>query len=202
MTQVLLFDMGNVLIRFDSRIALAKLAPRTTYSPDQMIQLLKDWGGIWDYECGRLETQQFFTAICSHLNLCDLTLQEFMSIWSGIFFDDMLISPDTLRSLRRQHRLMLLSNTNAMHFDFIRDKFPVVAEFDETLLSYQLGLMKPDPRIFAEAVARARCEPSEIFYIDDIEENVQAALSVGIPGTRFESEERLLRELKKRGIKV
>ena len=202
MTRVLLFDMGNVLVRFDSRIALAKLAPRTAYSPDQMIQLMKDWGAIWDYECGRLETQQFFTAICSHLNLCDLTLPEFMSIWSSIFFDDMLISPDTLRSLRRQHRLMLLSNTNAMHFDFIRHKFPVVSEFDETLLSYQLGLMKPDPRIFAEAVARARCEPSEIFFIDDIEENVQAALSVGIPGTRFESEEQLLRELKERGIKA
>jgi len=202
MTRVLLFDMGNVLVRFDSRIALAKLAPRTAYSPDQMIQLMKDWGAIWDYECGWLETQQFFTAICSHLNLCDLTLPEFMSIWSSIFFDDMLISPDTLRSLRRQHRLMLLSNTNAMHFDFIRHKFPVVSEFDETLLSYQLGLMKPDPRIFAEAVARARCEPSEIFFIDDIEENVQAALSVGIPGTRFESEEQLLRELKERGIKA
>ncbi|HEV8132566.1 MAG TPA: HAD family phosphatase [Acidobacteriota bacterium] len=200
MIRALLFDMGNVLIRFDPHIALERLRAKTLYSPNQMVELLKQWPVILDYECGKIPTGEFFDALCSHLGLCDLNLEQFRDIWSSIFSEEMLVRPSVLRSLKQRYRLMLLSNTNAIHFDFIRQRFPVLQEFDDLLLSYQLRLVKPDPRIFHETVRRSQLAPEEIFYIDDVEDNVAAARAIGILGVRFQNEAQLLEELRKRGL--
>ena len=96
---------------------------------------------------------------------------------------------------------MLLSNTNDIHFRFIRKHYPVLRHFDDFVLSYEVGVMKPDAGIYAEALRRAGVPPSECFFVDDKQVNVDAARKAGIDAVRFEGRERLESQLSERGIR-
>ncbi|MHA1764537.1 MAG: HAD-IA family hydrolase, partial [Promethearchaeota archaeon] len=74
--------------------------------------------------------------------------------------------------------------------------------FDELILSFQVHLMKPDPKIFELAIQKAGCKPEEIIYIDDGLNNVRAASNFKINAITFTSPEELLEKLKKFNIKI
>ena len=199
-TRVLFFDIGNVLVPFDPQIAIRELAGSTPYSPEILTERLRRWRRISDFECGMISTEQFFAELSAYLRLSGLSFERFAKIWSGIFMDEMLISSATLDSLRDNYRLVLISNTNPLHFGFIRERFPRVGDFDDAVLSFQVGAMKPAREIFLNALQRSGCAPEESFFVDDIEDNVRGAQEVGIPGVRFKDEKQLLEALAKHGI--
>ena len=151
------------------------------------------------FECGLVEPQAFVDQLCGILDL-RLEYSRFCEIWSCIFLPDTLIPESLLEGLRRRYRLLLLSNTNAIHFGMIRDNYPLLRHFDEYVLSYEVGAMKPSPRIYAEAIARAGCEPGECFFTDDIPEYVAGARAAGIDAVQFQSAAQIESELTKRGV--
>ena len=124
---------------------------------------------------------------------------HFCRIWSSIF-SETLVPEDMLERLSARYRLVLLSNTNAIHFDMVRGAYPLLRHFHEMVLSYEVKAMKPDPRIYQEAVARAGCLPEECFYTDDIAAYVEAARRLGMDAVQFESAGQIQRELTVRGI--
>jgi HAD superfamily hydrolase (TIGR01509 family) len=95
---------------------------------------------------------------------------------------------------------VLLSNTNAIHFEMILATYPLLKHFDEFVLSYKVGVMKPAERIYREAITAARCDAGECFYADDVEHYVEGAKRAGIDAVRFESCEQIREELTARGI--
>jgi putative hydrolase of the HAD superfamily len=105
-----------------------------------------------------------------------------------------------LEGLTKRYRLVLLSNTNAIHFEMVRANYPLLRHFDDLVLSYEVKAMKPDRRIFEIAVERAACRPEECFYTDDIPAFIEGARQLGIDAVRFESAEQLQREMRARGI--
>jgi putative hydrolase of the HAD superfamily len=76
----------------------------------------------------------------------------------------------------------------------------MLRHFHEQILSYEVGAMKPDPRIFERAIELAGCLPEECFYTDDIAEYVEAARRMGIDAVQFQSCAQLEREMVSRGI--
>jgi glycosyltransferase involved in cell wall biosynthesis len=85
-----------------------------------------------------------------------------------------------LEGLRKRYRLLLLSNTNAIHFAMIRENYPMLRHFHDFILSYEVKAMKPNPAIYREAVARAGCDAGECFFTDDIRDYVEAARREGL----------------------
>jgi putative hydrolase of the HAD superfamily len=73
--------------------------------------------------------------------------------------------------------------------------------FDVTILSFEVGAMKPDPRIYDEAARRAGVRPAEIFFTDDRQENVTAACEAGFDAVQFEETRQLAAELRRRGVR-
>src|SRR3990170_3516731 len=94
---------------------------------------------------------------------------------------------DLIERLKKDFRLCLLSNTNELHFEFIRKNFPVVYKFDMWVLSYEAGVMKPDPEIFRIALRKAGIEAEEAIFIDDIRGHVFGAQGLGINSVEFKS---------------
>jgi len=152
-------------------------------------------------ETGQIEPDVFHRSICAELGL-DLAFDEFRDVWSVILSSETLIPESLLESVRQSHRLLLLSNTNAIHFPLVLERCPLLGHFDDFVLSYRVGVMKPDPGIYREAVARAAARPEECVFIDDVEENVAGARREGIDAFRFESSEQLRWELSRRGVEV
>ena len=146
-----------------------------------------------------MEPDDFVSELSRILEL-RVNYKEFCDIWSSIFLPETLIPESLVEALRRRYRVLLLSNTNALHFEMIRETYPIMRHFDGYVLSFEVGAMKPAPKIYAEAIARAGCRPAEIFYADDIPAFVEAARLAGIDAVAFESLPQIEKEMRARGI--
>ena len=198
MHKAVIFDLGKVLVDFDFRRGYRALEGICPYAAADIPKRLARTGLVERFETGLVEPDSFYAELSRTLEL-DLAYDRFCDIWSSIFTAALL--PETmLEGLARRYRLLLLSNTNAIHFEMIRKAYPLLRHFHERVLSYEVKAMKPDPRIFSEAVRRAGCGAAECFYTDDIAPNVEGARKLGIDAVQFESADQIRRELAARGI--
>jgi putative hydrolase of the HAD superfamily len=151
------------------------------------------------FETGLVAPRNFVEQLSRILDL-HVSYEQFCEIWSSIFLPDPLIPERLLAGLRARYRMLVLSNTNAIHFEMVRENYPVLRHFDDFVLSYEVRAMKPEPAIYQEAIARAQCRAEECFYTDDIAAYVEGARKQGIDAVQFESREQLESELEARNI--
>jgi glucose-1-phosphatase len=199
MQKAIIFDLGKVLIDFDFQRAYRALESLCPYPAAEISKRLAATNLIERFETGLVEPRDFVEQFSGILDL-PLDYDRFCRIWSGIFTVT-LIPESMLEGLAARYRLLLLSNTNALHFEMLRRNYgPMLGHFHHLILSYEVHAMKPRPEIFQAAVERAGCRPEECFYTDDIPAYVEAARQMGIDAVQFESSEQLERELRQRGI--
>lgn len=199
MHKAILFDLGRVLVHFDFQIGYAALADLCSFPASEIPRRLAPSGVVERFESGRVEPRAFFDEFRSTIGI-DLEYERFCEIWSSIF-THAILPESLLEGLAARYRMVLLSNTNALHFGMIREWYPhLLRHFDALVLSYEVGAMKPHAAIFDAAVAAAGCAPEECFYTDDIVPYVEAARAKGIDGVVFESREQLEEALRARGI--
>jgi putative hydrolase of the HAD superfamily len=118
----------------------------------------------------------------------ELDHEHFRSLWSDIFWLNSEYLALLSRAKRSQLKLVMLSNTNALHIEWARRQFPEVFEiFDHEVFSFGLHTAKPDRRIFQEALRLAEVEADEAIYFDDIASYADAASAMGIHGHQFVS---------------
>lgn len=199
MIRTLIFDLGKTIVPFDFRRGYARLAPLCSYAAEEIPQRLRGCDLVTRFESGMIEPDVFVQELSAILEL-NCAFEEFQEIWGSIFLPDTLIPESLLAALRTRHRLVLLSNTNALHFDLLERRYPILQQFDELVLSYRVGAMKPETKIYQAAIAAAQCEPEECFFTDDIPAYVEGARAHGIDAVQFESCEQLERELRGRGL--
>jgi len=193
--EVILFDLGNVILPFNHYQIAEKLLPfvqmREFRDPQKIFSYLFDWksGAINSFDEGKLSPQEFFQSLKESLKL-SISFDAFVPIWDHIFVEDREVS-EIIRSLKGKWRLGLLSNTDSLHFEYIVSTFPVVSELEKWILSYEVGFKKPHPRIFQKAIEWASVEPERILFIDDTQGHVEAAVSLGMQGIQFISAQQL-----------
>ncbi len=201
MLKTIIFDLGKVITPIDFTRGYAAIEKLSPHSAAEIAARLASAELAHRYESGHLTSEEFHGEMLSILG-ADIPYPQFCDIWCSIFLPSTLV-PDTLiEDLHQRHRLLLLSNTNDIHFRMIRENYPILRHFDDFILSYQVGAMKPSPEIFQAAIARAGCRPEECFFTDDIEAYVDAARSQGMDGVQFHSAAQLASELRARGVSV
>lgn len=195
---VIVFDLGNTLIRFDHNISAVKIANLFRLDPKKIYDLFFDSPLTMAFEKGQISPREFYAKMSEHLGI-SLPYKDFVSIWSDIFWED----PDACnlaRELKKHYKLFLLSNINSLHFEHIVRKFDIIKIFDELIASFMIGAVKPDPVIFEDVVRRAGGKKAEILYIDDREDLIRQAASFGIDSIRFEGTDKLIESLKAKGV--
>ncbi len=199
MHKAILFDLGRVLIDFDFRRAYRALAGLCPYAAEEIPRRLAGTGLVERFETGLVEPREFVDQLCQILD-SKVDYEQFREIWSSIF-TEILIPESMLEGLGRRYRLVLVSNTNALHFEMIRETYGhLLGHFDDLVLSHEIHAMKPRPEIFQAAVERAGCRPEECFYTDDIAAYIEGARRMGIDAVRFESRAQLEGEMRGRKI--
>ncbi len=194
----IVFDLGNTLIRFDHNISANKIAKAFNVAAKKVYDTFFDSGITRPFERGALSPKEFHAKTSEHLGL-DLPYSDFVDIWNDIFWEDRQMCA-LARKLKKSYKLILLSNINVLHFKHIRKKFSIIDIFDELVLSYQVGAIKPERKIFDEVVKRAGGNRKGLFYIDDREDLVEEALRLGIDSTRFENIAKLRKIMKAKGV--
>jgi glucose-1-phosphatase len=195
--KAIIFDLGRVIVPFDFRRGYARISALTGIPASEVPERIRPTGLVDQFESGQIEPREFVRQISGVLDL-HCSYDEFCDIWSSIFLPDTLVPESLLRAIAARYRMVLLSNTNAIHFAMIREKYPLLRHFHALVLSHEVGAMKPSPAIYEKAVEAAGCLPEECFFTDDIPEYVAGARRFGIDAVQFESAAQIEAELRKR----
>jgi glucose-1-phosphatase len=196
--RAIIFDLGKVLVHFDFKRGYQALEGLCPHAAADIPKRLASTGLVERFETGLVEPRDFVDQFSRILDL-RVDYEQFCGIWSCIFTDP-LIPESIIEGLAARYRLLLLSNTNAIHFEMIRRTYPVLRHFHDLVLSYEVKAMKPDPAIYRAVLERAGCRPEECFYTDDIGEYVEGARRMGIDAVQFRGAEALQQDLRARGI--
>ena len=199
MIRTIIFDLGNVIVPFDFKLGYTRIAELCGCPASEIPLRIRATGLVQPFETGQISAEQFVRAVSAALGL-NATYAEFCELWTSVFLADTLIPEPLLAGLRERYRLLLLSNTNPIHFSMIHSNYPLLGHFHDYVLSYEIGAAKPEAKIYQEALRRAACRPEECFFIDDMPINVDAARQHGMEAVQFQSAEQLENELRARGV--
>lgn len=201
--KVILFDLGNVLIDFDHKIAASRISKFTNLTPEEIYNLFFDSELTGDFEEGKINPLDFYNKIKEKLNL-DLDYDGFVPIWNEIFFlsEKNRTVKYIINLLKNEYKLAVLSNINALHYDYIKNNFPVFENFTNVLTSFEMKSRKPDPEIYKKALETLGVSGGQVFYTDDRPELVERARELGINAFVFTGIEKLSQDLREVGINI
>jgi 2-haloacid dehalogenase len=178
LSKIVVFDLGKVLVDFDYHIAVSRIAARSTLPPDGIKTFLGQSHAIIDYECGQLTREEFFEQARKTTGFRG-TIEEF-----GEFFADIFTEIPPMIELhaglhRRGVPTYIFSNTNDLAIEHVRRNFPFFCDFEGYIFSYEVGAMKPEPKIYEALEKLTGRRGADIVYLDDRPENVAGGAARG-----------------------
>lgn len=199
--KTIIFDLGNVVAFFDHHRALEKLRPFSPMSPAEMYAAVFA-GDLEDrVERGLLPPPVFLREVHRLWQLrCDI---EFLGHAVGEIFWANPEVCELIPRLKARYRLLLGSNTNAVHARrFLKQFAHVLKHFDHLILSHEIGTRKPDADFFHACVRRAEARASECVFVDDLAANIEGARSVGLHGIVYRPNANLAGQLQALGVQI
>lgn len=199
--QAVIFDLGKVLIDFDHMTAARKIALLARKTPRQIYDLFSGSSLVRSFEQGDISAEAFFIGVQQRVDL-DIPFEQFAAIWNNIFYmtADNEAVYGLLAALRPKYTLAMLSNINILHYSFLKEVMPVFDRFHHLFASCEMGVTKPDARIYRMALERLAVEPGAAFYTDDRPEMVDAACALGIQAFVYTGFGQLERDLARCGV--
>ena len=197
--KAVLFDMGKVILDFNFKPAFRRVARSAPLDAAAVEDYFCRSGLEALYDGGKISSFTFYKEVKRVLEHT-MSYAQFKSAWNNVFTENKQIAR-LIRRLSRDTRLVLISNTNAMHYEYVRKKYPVLGYFDAHVLSFKEKIRKPDERIYQTAAKACHAKPEEIFYIDDREDLTDAAKELGFHTFMFKHNPRdLIKKMK--GLKI
>ena len=199
--KALLFDLGKVVVDFNFELGLERLVGNCGLPLEEFKNVLFDKEWIRPYERGEISTAEYHRHLCEAGQL-RMDLATFHDSWSSVFLPDLLVPEDLLSELGQLYPLILVSNTNESHVDYIARNYGVFRYFDSKIFSHVVGSLKPDRKIYEAAIAASGHPAETLFFTDDREENIQAAVDIGMRAHQFTTVPLLVEALRSHGVQV
>ncbi|MFI3267967.1 MAG: HAD family phosphatase [Rikenellaceae bacterium] len=194
----IIFDLGNVLLDIDIQrsidgfmnLNIGGLKPEDVFpSP---LKIFKD------YEMGKVSSMQFFDFFKREYDVKNVEEANFWAAWNVLLndFDPQRI--ELLRKLGESYDLYVLSNTNAEHVRRFNEMFrkqykqEFCSLFKRCFYSNEMKMRKPNAEIYLKVIQQTGIDPQKTLFIDDLEENVEAARKCGINGYCLKQNETIL----------
>lgn len=197
--RAIIFDIGRVLIRVDVGRAMQGLATENSMSPAELWSAIEKDPRWPDWQEGRMAQRDWYLHLSRRLGV-KLSFEQFTEVWNRAL-DPTPIHDDSLfERLSKHHRLALLSNTDPIHVAHMESAYSFFKYFPARIYSCTVGVSKPNPLIYREALKAVKAKAEEALYIDDVATYVEAAQRLGLDGIQFQSASQLASELQSRGI--
>lgn len=190
----LIFDLGGVIINLDTHATVEAFS--------KLGQLCEEGVSIYsldilkNYEKGLITDEEFRQQLTEKLNRC--SIDEVDTAWNSMLLDIPLERLHFLRSLKKEYRMFLLSNTNKIHLDQVNNilnkacgEANFSSFFEKTYYSHLMKKRKPDPEIFEQVLTENNLTAEETLFIDDNLGNLHGAESLGIKTLLVTSEKSL-----------
>jgi putative hydrolase of the HAD superfamily len=183
----IIFDLGGVLLNIDPKKTIEG------FTGLGMKQLIDKKGHTYDddifylMEQGKVSPTEFRNGVRKLIS-GEVTDEQIDMAWCAMLLDFPEIRVEMLRKLRKEYKIYLFSNTNAIHVSRYHDDFrrhhgfEVSTLFETDFYSNEIGYRKPAPEAFLEIIRLSGINPEESIFIDDSLPNVEAAITCGMKG--------------------
>lgn len=172
----LLFDIGRVLLDFDFEASLRRLLPEGVADGDERLARLIDRKD--EFEAGLVSVDSYIEWALETLG-STAGRDQFRDAWQRIFTPNEPMWHRVRQLSGDGHRLILFSNTNAIHCPWIFETYSDFALFHGAVLSHEAGSIKPRQEIYQHAIDEHSLVPAETLYIDDLEANIATGRKLG-----------------------
>ncbi len=196
--KAVIFDLGNVLVNYDVRKAARR------FSKAGGISQVRIWAHFFlskfeqAYTRGEISTAEFYREACRVFKK-PVPYETFKHYWNDIFWENPGMDRLLMR-IKKHYPLYLISNTNKLHFDYIKKNFKLLRHFKKVFPSHEVGARKPDPKIYRRVLKKIKLRPQEVVFIDDMKSFIRGARGVGMHAVPFKTCSRLIQDLRKLGI--
>jgi epoxide hydrolase-like predicted phosphatase len=192
--RAIIFDLGGVLVRTADFSPRKRLGERFGMSAEALMDLVFGLEAGTRAQLGQVSVEQHWEHVRQVLGLAPQEVSEFQTaFWSEDFLDHELV--ETLRSLHGTYRTALLSNAFSDLRGVVTERLNFADVFDEMIISSEVGMVKPDPRIYHLTLERLGVLPQEAVFVDDMPHNVQAAQALGLHAIQYKNTPQVLVEL-------
>jgi HAD superfamily hydrolase (TIGR01509 family) len=197
----LYFDLGNVLLNFDHRLASRQMGAVAGVDADKVWDIVYASDLELRYEAGEVDDRQFYEIFCQQTG----TRPDFDKLLladSEIFTPNASMAPVVAALDAARYPLGILSNTCPGHWKYCSDgRYGLIKQaFHVFALSYELRACKPSPQIFQGAAKLVGMAPEEIFFVDDMAANVAGAKAAGFDAVQYTTTPALVADLRARGL--
>lgn len=196
--QALALDLGNVLVKVDHFRFCRRLAGLARLTPEEVFTQVFESSLEHSYDTGRLTSEEFHRRVTEHFQVA-LPYPQFTDWWNDIF-DPLEGMAETVSRLAARYPLYLVSNTNALHFAYIRERYPFLSHFRRFVLSFEVGSRKPEPHFYQTLIQETGLPPSQCLFVDDKLAFVAAARAQGLVAWQFTTPGDFGGELERHGL--
>lgn len=176
--RTIFFDFGNVIAHFSHERTIERLVDHSDLDYDELYDVVYQGERFDALETGLLPEEQYVKTVMREGRLwCGETF--FRQVFADIFTPNQAVC-DLIPHLCGRHRLVLASNTNALHAGhFLKTLKPTFEHFHHLVLSHEARARKPDAAFYVHCQQFAECEPASCLFIDDRADNIATAKAHG-----------------------
>lgn len=177
------FDLGGVIVRTEYQAPRQHLAESFGMDYEDIDKIVFASGTAARASVGEIDEQEHWRNVMKTLKLpagdYERVRDEF---FAGDVIDHEILN--FLRSIKPRYKTGLISNAWSGLRDYIvREKFDDA--FHQMVISAEVGVAKPDPKIYHIALGQAQVKAKEAVFVDDVLENIEACEQVGMKGVHF-----------------
>lgn len=181
----LIFDQGGVLVWTRWHRVMEAWAILKGTEPQKVMDRMREGDAYAPFMRGEITRTEFRERMCGYLDIRPGPA-EFDSTWRSVIEPNLEIV-SLIERLAGRFTLVIGSNTDELHQSQGLKVQPIIGAFDHFLLSYELGVLKPDPDFFRKGLESLELSPERCLFIDDRQDNVDSASEVGLRSVRYES---------------
>jgi putative hydrolase of the HAD superfamily len=192
--QNIYIDFGGVLVRTEDKGPRTRQAERLGMTYRDLEKVIFETESSRRASIGEIPEEAHWQAVAESLRLSREETQKVLDeFFAGDRADHVWL--DFLRGLRPERKVCLISNAwSGLRAFITKEGFADV--FDHMVISAEVGVMKPDARIYCLALEELQARPDESVFLDDMPANIEGARAVGMAGIHFAQPEVALEELK------
>ncbi len=184
--KAVIWDMGGVILRTNGETSRQELAREFHLPVTELYSLVFNSPSAEKATIGLISEDDHWKIVADTLGMPYERIQEFQDrFWGDDAVDRKLI--EFIKSLNQNFKTGLLSNAWSGARQALNQRNVCDTVFQYSMFSYEVRLRKPDPRIYQRMLALMDIKPAEAIFVDDVAENIQGAISMGIHGIQFNS---------------
>jgi len=192
--KAVIWDMGGVLLREWDASPRQKLAAHWGVSVEKLLHLVFLSESARQAALGLVSEEEHWEWIGNQVGVPAVNLREFqLEFWAGDRID-----PDVsayIAALKKEYQTALLSNAWTQTRRILDEYYGCLGLFDHVIISAEVLLAKPDPAIYRLMLDQLKVAPGQAIFVDDLQENIDAAEKLGIHGVRFVDAQQAINEV-------